>query len=125
MSALCAGCTVLLIDVPRSHLWIILTDPTPHPGYVLAVMVVTQRPHSDTTVVLRAGDHPFIKHDSCVSYSTAKAMSVTLLESWLKAGDAQMKAPLSPSILDSVRKGLVASDFTVNALRDYYRAEFE
>ena len=124
MTAVCAGSTILIIDRPKPHLWIVLTDPTPHPGHVLVVMVVTQKPHSDTTTVLRAGNHPFIKHDSCVNYSTARTMSVTSIERLLKDGDAQLKSPLAPQLLTVVRQGLITSDFTVNSIREHFRSEF-
>lgn len=124
MSGICAGCTILIVDRPKSHLWIVLTDPTPHPEHVLAVMIVTRKLHSDTTTVLQLGDHPFIKHASCVLYSTARTFSVTTLNEWLAEGDAQFKLSVSPELLTRIRKGLIDSDFTVNAIREYFRTEF-
>ncbi len=87
-------------------------------------MVVTRRVHSDTTTVLQVGEHPFIKHDSSVSYSTARTFSVAALDEWLAEGDAQFKSPLSPHLLAKIRKGLIDSDFTVNAIREHFRAQF-
>lgn len=50
------------------HLWLILTDPDPESGKVITVMVVSPKKHTDPTVLLVSGEHPFLKHDSHVDY---------------------------------------------------------
>jgi hypothetical protein len=65
------------------HLWLILTDPDPESGKVITVMVVSPKKHTDPTVLLVSGEHPFLKHDSHVDYGSAQLKpAVKLAEAW-------------------------------------------
>ncbi len=63
------------------HLWIVLTPPTE--GEVVTVSVTTRRQKSELLVQLRAGDHPFIRHESVVSYRYARIRTVDEIETAL------------------------------------------
>jgi mRNA-degrading endonuclease toxin of MazEF toxin-antitoxin module len=56
------------------HLWIVLTPPIE--GEVVTVSVTTQRKRSETLVVLKPGDHPFITHPSVIAYAYATIRTV-------------------------------------------------
>lgn len=43
-----------------THLWFVPTDPDPVTTRVVIVALVTQRGHTERTVTLDVGDHPFI-----------------------------------------------------------------
>ncbi len=53
------------------HLWIIVTQPDPQTHECAIVSVTTLRNSKDQTVILRVGDHPFIRHDSTIFYGDA------------------------------------------------------
>lgn len=104
------------------HLWFVLTDPDP--SKVVAVRVVTARPHTDKTVVLGAGDHPFIRHESNVDYGSATFLVVSKLQSALEAGRCHPEPDMSPDLLERVRRGLLASPRTIHAIAEYCREVF-
>lgn len=126
MNILGAGRAVLWRprDEPRFHLWFILTDPAGNPPTVVAVCLRSMRRFADETVVLHPGDHPFIRHESFVLYSTARRFRVDRLLRALEHGRCHLKEDMGPELLERVRAGLLASPFTVNAIRDACEALF-
>jgi hypothetical protein len=68
------------------HLWILITDPRPESQKSVIVSVTTLRSHSDQTVILRKGDHPYILHDSVISYQDAQEFSVIKIQSQIDRG---------------------------------------
>lgn len=66
-----------------NHLWIIISDPRMDANELLLVNVTTyvpNHPHKDKTCLLQAGDHPFIRHLSCVNYADARIATDAALE---------------------------------------------
>ena len=127
MNVIAAGRTFLLPpgpDVPL-HLWLVLTDPDPKTSEVAAVMVVTAKDYTDPTVILKAGEHPFIKHDSSVQFGTVQLLKCSLLAREMKKGRCHLKEDLKPEVLARVRKGLLQFPFTVRALRTYCEPRFK
>ena len=81
-----AGATLLLDTFGGLHLHIILNDPIALQNYgnkpqVIIVSVTTIKPEkqADTTVVLNAGDHPFIQHPSYIAYNFAEIKEESLV----------------------------------------------
>ena len=64
----------------QAHLWIVLTDPDPSDDKVVAVMVVSEKPHTDKTITLNVGDHPFFQRASNIDYGSAKHFPRVKLE---------------------------------------------
>jgi hypothetical protein len=106
-------------DEDNFHLWVIVTPPSQ--GEVVTVCLVTARTKTERLVVLKPGEHPFIKHESAISYLFSKIRSVADIEALLANGFASRKEPLSPDVLCRVQAGVVDSDFTPNGVRAYYR----
>jgi hypothetical protein len=94
------------------HLWIIVTPPQPDTRLCAIVSVTTLRNSKDQTVILRAGDHPFIRHDSTIFYGDAMIVDVHRLEAEITAGLALVRERCSPPILKLVQDGVLASPFT-------------
>ena len=71
---LSCGDTFLMSNSPEepSHLWIVLTDPEPVTYRAVCVSITSRKSHSEATVILRPGDHPFIRHESVVYYTEAR-----------------------------------------------------
>ena len=57
--------------VATPHLWIVVTQPDPQTHLCAIVSVTTLRNSKDQPVILRRGDHPFIRHDSTIFYGDA------------------------------------------------------
>jgi len=90
------------------HLWIVITDPNNN-GECVIVNITTYKAISDNTVVLKSGDHPFIKHDSIVEYMDARIVSEQKLEAAIKGGAAISKERCPVSTLAKIQKGILKS----------------
>jgi len=101
------------------HLWIIISPPSE--GEVVTVSVTTKRKRSESLVVLRPGDHPFIAHDSVIAYSYSRVRPVDDIETALLNGTAKKREPVSEQLLKRVQAGLLDSDFTPNGVRHFFR----
>lgn len=104
----------------KAHLWIICTDPDPSDMFVV-VSITSLRGSKDQTVILRSGEHPFIRWDSCVFYQLADLIDSHKLSVRLACREARMHDVLNPSLLRLVQDGFTASQFTKNRLIDYMR----
>jgi len=109
---------------PFFHLFIVLTDPEPGSGKLVAVMVQTKEKYTDDTVVLQVGDHPFVKHPTAVQFATASYYFDGKIARALENGTCHQRASLSDEVLNRVRRGLLDSPFTVNDVRAYCRIKF-
>ena len=126
MQVIGAGSTILFRPPgqPKFHLWLVLTDPDSSTGEVVAVMVRTATRYTDDTVVLQKGDHPFIRHESSVHYSSATYFKVNSIAKAIANGHCHLKENLSNTTLTRVREGLLDSPYTVQAIKDYCRCRF-
>ena len=107
-----------------AHLWFVLTDPDPSTRHVVMVALVTERAHTEKTVSLGAGDHPFIVHASNIDYGTATFAPASKLNERIVEGRAVLKADMSRELLGTVRRGLLRSSHTPHAVVDYCRSLF-
>ena len=94
------------------HLWIVVTQPDPRTRLCALVSVTTLRNSKDQTVILRPGDHPFIRHDSTIIYGDAMIVDAERLESEIAAGLALVREGCSKAILKLLQDGVAASPFT-------------
>jgi molybdopterin-guanine dinucleotide biosynthesis protein A len=121
-----SGSALLLREPNRTkfHLWFVLTDPEGVDGLMIAVMVCTMKVFADETVLLEPGDHPFIKHESYVAYTSAKYVKRSRIEIALRSHHCFLKQSMSPPLLKRVQDGLLTSPYTVHAVRDYCAERF-
>jgi len=118
----------LLLPKPRDttkHLWIILTDPDDNiKRNVVMVNLTTLKKGADKTIVLKVGDHPFIRHDSSVYYADARIVSslqiIELLNNFYP--DYDLHDDCSDVILKKIQQGVLVSDFVSEEIEDYCRA---
>ena len=89
-----------------SHLWIVISDPAADPDKVLLVNLTSHRPDKDQACVLSKGDHPFIKHKTCVEYRRAKLVSVVPMEHLLDSGRIRHHTPVTPKLLSKILSGV-------------------
>ena len=68
------------------HLWIVVTQPDVETHLCAIVSVTTLRNSKDQTVILRPGDHPFIRHESTIFYGDAMIVDVRRLQAEISAG---------------------------------------
>lgn len=120
------GRALLLRESPgaKPHLWFVLTEPEGNPARIIAVMLRTKQRFTDPTLVLVAGDHPFVRHDSSVHFSTARWFTVSALQNAFRTGHCSLQADMTGDLLRRVREALLRSPFTINAIREYCRERF-
>lgn len=106
------------------HLWFVLTDPEGSPGRCVGAMLTTRRRHSDTTVILRLGDHPFIKHESTVDFGKLEFLKVSKLHHAIEIGQCYSREDMSADLLRKVRAGLLSSPRTVEFFKRYCTGRF-
>jgi hypothetical protein len=68
------------------HLWIVVTQPDTETNLCAIVSVTTLRNSKDQTIILRPGDHPFIRHDCTVLYADAMTVDARRLDGEIAAG---------------------------------------
>jgi hypothetical protein len=103
-----AGSTFLLTQVDN-HLWIVLSDPKIDASNVLLVSVTTATRLKESVCLLNVGDHPWIRHESCVSYEHAKVVKMETLDELKFQGLLKLEQPISATILKRVREGAARS----------------
>jgi len=92
-----------------SHLWVVISDPAQDAKAILIVNFTTLRGDSETACVLAVGEHPFVKHETCVSYRGAKVVSEADIATLMKAGQLKSHAAVSEAILKRIRDGAANS----------------
>lgn len=123
-----AGDTFLLpkFQGGYDHLWIILLDPEPSSGTtIMANMTSWKFPYQDSTTVLTAGEHPFIKHDSIVNYGDARTVDAAKIEQSFKIGIGSPQQRCSAQLLQKIQSGLMVSPRTPNNVKLYFRKRLE
>ncbi len=97
-----AGATFLFVALDI-HLWIIISDPSIDPDNVLIVNLTSWASGKDQSCVLRPGDHPWIRHDTCVNYQDSQ---ITTLKKLIAARDGRaltLNAPIDSAVLKRIR----------------------
>jgi hypothetical protein len=88
------------------------------------VALVTERAHTERTVRLAVGDHPYINHSSNVDFGTATFAPTNKLIQGIAKKAAIHHDPMSAALLAKVRAGLLQSSHTPNALKEHCRTIF-
>ena len=100
-----AGDTIL-VDVPGtrydSHLWMVISDPD-QGSQCLIVNFTSWRADKDQACVVELGEHPYIKHKTCVEFKGAKLVLIAKLEECLHSGALVSHEPLSAPLLAKIR----------------------
>jgi hypothetical protein len=125
MNLVVAGRSFLLRDRRMGeHLYFVLTDPDPVTDYVVVVALVSEKNHTDKTVTLNVGDHPFIRWASNIDYGTATYMLAKKIDAALANGRAALDADMSDDLLKRARAGLMTSGHTANDIRHHCEDRF-
>ncbi len=95
-----------------NHLWVVISDPLLDENHVLVVNFTTYRPRKDGTCRIQAGEHPFVKEETCVQYLACQQMKLGLLEEWLDTGVIAPNTPVSSGLLRRIQQGAYDSDQT-------------
>ena len=111
------------------HLWIVLTTETLS-GQVAVANLTTHDPEQrrscdDECVIVRPGEHPYPRHDSCVFYRDAFLTSFDVLRRGLENRSYMPGDPLTPQLLERVRHGALASPLTDRSVEAAIRRDLQ
>lgn len=106
------------------HLWVLLWGPIGPADAFLAVSFTTLEPYKDGTCIVHVGEHPFIRHPTCVMYSDTRRITQEKLNAAFNSRAAVKQDPVSAELLDRVRAGLFASGYTPHSIIEMARDEF-
>ncbi len=105
-----AGETFYLPDKSADgHLWIVISDPKKDPDRVLLVSMTSYDVDKEEVCLIDAGDHPNVKHKTCICYKPARATSLENLDRLRGSGYLQMQEPVSADLLQRIRRGAALS----------------
>lgn len=91
------------------HLWVVITRPAAD-GSVVMVNVTSWRQGCDETCIIAAGEHPFVHHQTVVAYAYIKEVSADRQREILANPTVCVPhAPVSPQLLERIRRGALAS----------------
>lgn len=109
-----AGQTILLPKPGQAtlHLWVIVLAPDPASQETVIVNLTSQRTHSDTTVVVQPGEHPFVQHPTVVFFADARIVDANHIAAAMKAGTFHTHQDCSAALLLKIQQGLLASTMT-------------
>ena len=107
----------------KAHLWIVVTEPTAD-GSCVMVNITTPKGHRlDRTVVLQKGDHPFVQHESIISYGDAQIENVKDLLACVQCATAKRgKQQILPPLLRRIQDGVLKSPDTPHKVREFCKA---
>lgn len=85
------------------HLYVVISR-TSAPE-VVVVNLTTWNPLADQSCLLEAGDHPFVRHKSCIAFDYADVVPTDLLEKKLQNGDITPREPASRELMLKILDG--------------------
>ena len=102
-----AGDTFLIDNrATDDHLWVIISDPRTDDQRVVIVNLTTYRPPKERFCLIQAGEHPFVRHETCVAYNHARIVSLSRLTRLRYGGRINMQDPVSIPLLARIRLGV-------------------
>jgi hypothetical protein len=94
------------------HLYIVISDTEQNPNRVICVMLTTWEDWKEDACLLDVGDHPFVRHKSCISYHGKMILETTKdeLEKLVNQKLVRTHEPVSDKILERIRQGAAQSN---------------
>jgi hypothetical protein len=95
--------------VAEGHLWIVISDPAKNPDRVLLVSMTSYGVDKEDVCLIAAGEHPKVKHKTCICYKPARATTLENLRRLRDTGYLAMQEPVSAGLLQRIRRGVSSS----------------
>lgn len=122
MSRIRVGTAFQFNDRPDDdHLYVVISS-TKQPEVVI-VSVTTKRRFTDTACELHAGDHPFIQHDSCISYELAEVIALAAIIDKLNSCDLRLHDDFESQLLQRIWDGAERTRNLSNRCADILRKQ--
>ena len=104
----------------RGHLWFVLTEEDANGEVAVANFTthdLARRRCSLNCLVVAPGEHPFLRHESCIFLQGASLTNNAGLDRGLTEGIYHSQASLSAGLLSRIREGALASANAPAALK--------
>jgi len=115
-------------DLDRNHLFIILTDSVAdllngqkESNLLTSVSTLNPALPHDKTCILHKGDHPFISHDSYVSYRDSRILETAKIIKGVETGVLIQKPLMDSGIVDKICDGLSDSPHSPEKIKRFFR----
>lgn len=110
-----------------NHLWIVLSFPNEQGQIALANLTTHGRSGrcGDHCTVVRPGEHPFVRRESCVHYRKAVLGLAAPLDADRERRTLSMRAPVGPELLRRIQEGALAAHETEDGFKAAIRATLE
>jgi len=102
------------------HLFIVITDPDKDRNYLIVPVVTLKNDWQDKSCTLKKGDHPFIKHESCINYAKAKKLNYTEIYNGIQKGIFIKKEDVSPEVLKKIQDGCRITNKLPNKFKCFF-----
>ena len=89
------------------------------------VNFTSRRSHSDATVVLKAGEHPFVRHDTVVNYQDARCTDSQVLIEACMQGVISKHEPCDSLVLKKIQRGFANSPRTPADIMRYVGGQLQ
>jgi hypothetical protein len=104
------------------HLRIVISDPGVDPEHVVLVGLTSydrfqHEIYKDNSCLLNPGDHPWITHQTCVSYRDGTLVSEAVLNAAIAGGKLIPQEPISDDVLTRILEGAERTDELPNKCR--------
>src|SRR5579863_7219747 len=96
-------------EAADKHLWVIISDPESHPNQVLFLSMTSYDVTKEDVCLISQGEHPFVKHKTCIDYSHARHATSDQLDALLASAQILASTPVSENLLVRIRMGASAS----------------
>lgn len=117
----------LLKQDPRNHLWIVLSTESAD-GRIAMANLTTHRPgraDHQNCLTVRPGEHPYVRHDSCIRFQEAKLALLAELEDARLHDRLPQHEPCSAELLLRIQKGMLTAEAVSDEVKDAIRATLE
>ncbi len=92
------------------HLWVIVSDPALDDQRVVVMNFTSAHRSKESFCLIQAGEHPFVKHETCIAYIHARITSLAKLIHNRDVGAIVPQDPVSPALLARIRRGVPLSN---------------
>ena len=114
------GGFAFFLSTSHSHLHVVVNDPHPTTNQVVIANLTTRYPGTMDPVVLQAGEHPFVQHDTTLAFERAILRPVDPLQQALREGQIiPHSTPFSTPYLQRFCWSLIAARDTPQEVKDF------
>lgn len=118
------GDTLLRLDY-RNHLWIILSHPDSQGRHALANLTThdpTDERHRACPLIIVRGEHPWVKHDSCIYFDAVRLDTEDQITAASTRGRLHRHQKAAPDLVRKIQLAALESDLPTNAFKSAIRA---